>query len=340
MSAMQNKSPLYPLPTGQFVDMVGKVRIADIVYRFIDDNEYVNSSYERYSNTTTAGLSSINGQGYAGESQQSFLARIQVLGLAFMENDINGSKLFNIHCGGLYTVVNTGNEDICAGDWVIVYAPRMDEIKEGGRGEDADANGVITLWLKPYHPAIHQNTPRHIYSCLTRLNSGFGVHSTKEGKSYLPEYEDQCNHLFDSLLDTGMIFVEFLKRHGLIEFKIESTKNDSAKLYAPLFEKLGHTRFYKESLVDSILRQEMLNAFFLAQLTRKTDDYDDANYFSGQSDDHKLLRNCQLEAISIALAEQARFIHTITKNIIGKAVTSMAPKKNGQLQLCSYICAK
>lgn len=340
IAAMQNKSPLYPLPGGQFQEMVGRVRVADVVYKFIDDNDYLQSSYNRNMNATTSGLSSINGQGYAGESQHSFLSRIQVLGLAFMENDKNGSKLFNIHCGGLYTVVNTGNEDLVAGGWVMVYAPRLDEVKEGGRGEDADANGLITLWLKPYHPEIHRNTPKHLYHCLTRLNMGKDIHTTADGKAYLPEYEDQCNDIFDSFLDIGLIFTEYLRTSGLIKLEVDGKEIESVRLYSNILEKLGHRRFYNIKNLNSLKRQELLNAFFLPQLTRKTTDYDEANYFYGTDEDSKNLRGCQLEAVSIALVTQARFIHTITKNIIGKCITSMAPKENGQLQLCAYIGSK
>lgn len=333
IAAFQNKSPKYPLPKGAFAEYVGLVRVADIVYCFIDANQYVQASYERYANATTVGLSSINGQGDINETEESFMSRIQVLGLAFMETDVNKSKLFNIHCGGLYTVMNLSNVDIVAGNWLIVYAPTPAEAAEGGRGEEPDMNGVMTLWFKPYHPEIHRFTSRQIFACLTQRTQGPDVHTTMDGKLYLPEYEQTCDHLFDSFLSIGIVVTEFLRQANVIQLAGAGSAEDT---YIKFMAAVGHTRFYNTRNTNALLRQELLNALFLSVVRRNSDEYETANLFPNE----KRLRDCQMEATDVALVSMARFIHTITKNIIGKAITSMGPKKNGQMQLCSYIGGK
>ena len=334
IAAMNNKSPKWPLPKGVFLSSVGTVRVADVVWNYTDANQYVQSNYERYANTTTVGLSSINGQGNVNESEATFLSRIQILGLAFMENDVNNSKLFNIHCGGLYTVMNLSNVDIVAGNWLIVYAPSPSEVAEGGRGEDADLNGVMTLWFKPYHPEIHRFTPRQIYACLTQRNLGPDVHTTLDGKLFLPEYETLCDDIFDSCLNIGLVFVEALRGYGIVKMEDETAKPGDT--YNTFMEAVGHKRFFSRNRANPETRQQMINAFFLPAVKRNSDDFDMANFFAND----KRLRECQMEATDVALVSMARFIQTITKNIIGKAITSMGPKKNGQMQLCSYIGGK
>ena len=73
ITATSNKNPLYPMPVGQYSDKVAKVRRADIVYRFIDEVEYVETSYTRHNNATVTGIAALNGQGIYGENQQDFM---------------------------------------------------------------------------------------------------------------------------------------------------------------------------------------------------------------------------------------------------------------------------
>jgi len=339
-NATTNTAPKYPLPGSHYLDYVGKVRQADVVYRFIDQHEFVEGGSERYTNTTVSGLSSLNGQGISGESEAAFMRRVQVLGLAFQDNEQNGSTRFNIHCGGIYTVVNNGNKNIPAGCWVRVRAPRLDELREGGRGEDADANGVVTLWLEPYYPEVHQATPTQIWHCLSRINSGPNIHTTRGGKHYMPEYEDMCRALFDSFLDVGLVLIEFLVRKGTLAWAGEGADRPSPMVLSALMGLLGHDRFRTNATANPILRQELVDAFFLAQLNRASEEYSEANFFSGRTEAERTLHECQMEGSGIAIDAFSRFIHTLTKDIIGRAVTSMAPKKNGQLHVLSYTGSK
>lgn len=333
IAAFNNPSPKWPLPRGATLPKVGQVRIADIVYALIDGNQYMQSQYERYSNTDVIGLSSINGQGRADQTKEQFLARVQPLGLAFMPNDQNGSKRFNIHCGGLYTICNVSNVDIVAGNWLMIYAPDPTEASQGGRGEEDDANGLITLWLKPYHPEIHRMHPPQIYQCLTRRAMGDDVHTTGDGRQWLVEYENTCDDLFDAFLGIGASFAKYLVDADVLE-AAQGANVDSS--LAEVMQAAGHKSFYSAQYLNNDVRQQLINLFFLGQVGVKTAEYAEANVFSK----HKQLGQAQRTAPTMMLVSIARFIHTVTKNIMGKAVTSMAPKKNGSFQLSSYMCGK
>lgn len=341
IAAMQNKNARYPLPSGQSLEMVGRVRRAAIVYRLVDENDYLENSFERYSNTTVAGLTALNGQGHANESQASFMSRIQVIGIAQQETEQNGSKLFNIHIGGVYTMINNSDRDIAAGDWLMAYAPRPDEVKQGGRGKEHDANGYVELWMVPYDPSIHQATSAHIYACLSEHNIERDARTnTMDTGAYLQEYVSMCDHLLDSFMDLGLIFVEFMVKNNLVTVNGAATDAQRHTIYANLLTQLGNTQFYTQHGTQPALRQQYLEALFLDRLVQKGDIYKRANYFPGNDKQQRTLRECQLEAVSLGLTEQANFVHSITKHVFAKAITSAAPKKNLQVQLCSMIGCK
>ncbi len=334
IAAFNNPSPKWPLPRGATLAKVGTVRVADVVYALIDGNQYMQSQYERYSNTDVVGLSSINGQGRADQTEAQFLARVQPLGLAFMPNDENSSKRFNIHCGGLYTIMNVSNVDIVAGNWLMIYAPTPQEASEGGRGLEDDANGLVTLWLKPYFPEIHRLHPPQIYACLTRRAMGGDVHTSSDGRAYLVEYGNTCDDLFDAFLGIGVAFVKYLTEAG--EVRTTRASGDMDALLSEVMQTAGHKAFYSAQYANNDVRQQLINLFFLAQVRAKTPEHEEANGFST----HKQLAEAQRRAPTMMFVSIARFLHTINKNIMGKAITSMAPKKNGNMQLCSYMCGR
>lgn len=328
IAAMTNKTAKYPLPSGQSLEMVGRVRRAALVYRLIDENDYLENSFERYSNATVAGLTSINGQGQAADSQMAFMRRIQVIGIAQQDTEENGSKLFNIHIGGVYTMVNNSNRDIVAGDWLRAYAPRTDEVKQGGRNKEHDQNGYLELWMVPYKASDHQVTSAHMYACLTQ----------NDGKVYMEEYTEMCDKLLDSFMALGVIFVEFMFNRQLVDVK--GPNKDRVALYAGLLAELGHSNFLSKSSTKQDLRKELLDALFIDRLVQKGPTYERANYFPGKDTNSQILRDCQFEAVSLGTVTMAEFVHDISRHVFGKAVTSMAPKKNGQVQLCSMIGCK
>lgn len=350
ISAQRNATPFYPMPSGSATELVGRTRNTAIVYRLIDEEGYLSNSYQRPSNTAVAGLSSLNGQGQAGESQAQFMSRIAPIGIANQDTEVNGSSLFNIYVGGIHTVINNSNRDIVAGDWIMAYNPRPEEVSQGGRGKEADANGYVELWMVPYHPSIHQITTAHIYQCLTMRYNDRGKSHAVQGRQYLQEYETMCDHLLDSFMDFGLIFTEFLATRGFItvnkdEMSGTPTGNldERATAYAKLFSRLDHSHFTSKKQIEPELRKALVDAFFVTRLSTKDATEGKSDFFVSKTKtdiDMRKLRDCQREASSICLMETTRFAHTITKNVIGKATTSAAPKKNFNLQLCSMIGCK
>lgn len=353
-AATRNTNPKYTLPSGQSAQMVGLTRRAALVYRPIDENNYLGGFGSRGDNTTVMGLTALNGQGHAGESQASFMSRIQVIGIAQQDTENNGSKRFNIHIGGMYTMINNSNRDIVAGDWLMAYAPRADEIKQGGRGKEHDANGYLELWMVPYHPSIHQVTTANIYQCLSlRYNdrNPSRPHSVN-GKEYIEEYETMCDILLDSFMDIGITFLEFLASSNVITVNknlqagtgAAANRKERAEAYAKLLARLDHSHFMSKDQKVPEDRKRLIDSLFVERLSQKDKEGNDVDYFDfpimQQSSTTKKLRDSQMGGVAKGLVEMARLNHTITKNVFGKALTSAAPKKNLNVQLCSMIGCK
>lgn len=353
ITAANRPNPYYPAPVGQFMDWYGKMRQADVVWRFIDEHASSMTSHynSSYSNATVTGLVCINGQGTKArypdvnsrrgkqllDQNELFLSRIDILGLADMPNKDNDSPLFNIHCGGTQTITNISNVNIRAGDWLIAYAPRLDEIAEGGRREDADNNGVITLWLKPYSPSQHQNTPRQILHCLTEMVDADRKGAELSRNSFLPEYADQCDRLFEAIVNIGLTFTKWADNNGLAF--------NNPKDYTELMMRLGHQRNYSANPAaqDFDLKQSLIDTMFVTGFPTGTNDYNVHKKGASTTDLTKeeiVLNQCQRQGVSLMLNEIARFIHTVTKNIVGKALTSMEPGKDGLFQHASYSGCK
>ena len=265
------KDPLYDPPQGQYIDMVSKVRVADVVYRFVDDYDRVQTGFERTSTLTVTGLSSLNGQGYRSDEKNmsAFMRRIQPMGLAFMENDKNGSSVFNIHTGGLYTIVNLSNQYIGAGDWLMAYAPRRAEVKEGGRGEDADRNGVVTLWLIPYRPEIHQITPHGIHTCLIEGLSRESDMPRHDMKTYIADYEHMCNAYLDSLMIVGMVYTELFLGFAQGGGGVGAGVLERAVQHQDFLATVGHGDFMDRTKLDIVARERMIDGIFVSALGSK-----------------------------------------------------------------------
>lgn len=336
ISASNKVNPYYPPPKGQFHNWYGKMRYADIAWRFIDEHagSCASTYNNQYSNATVTAMVAINGQGTKAKAPSSrkarhvnqnefFLSRINILGLVDAPNDENESPLFNIHCGGIQTITNISNVNIRAGDWLIAYAPRLEEVGEGGRRQDADNNGVMTLWLKPYSPSDNANTPPQILQCLTEVNESDAKGIKFNRTECLPEYVDQCERLFESFVNIGVTFMKWVqtKEAG----KGDLTNSDFMDIIATL----GHQQNYNAGKVNYKARQSLTDALF-ACVTHE-------DLFSNADSNGKKLNKIQRQGVSLALAEQARYIHGVTKNIMGKALTSMEPGQDGMFQHCSYM---
>lgn len=340
ISAMHGNG-YYPLPSGSSREMVGRTRRAAVAYRLIDDNDHLDGVSNANSDSTVAAITCLNGAGRPNDTPATLLSRIEPIGIVQQETELNGDRRFNIHIGGQYTMINNSNRDIVAGDWLMIYAPSLTEMKQGGRGKMHDENGYVELWLVPYHPSIHKAQPAQMYACLTQLCASDSTHTSLDGKAYLPAYEEMCEHIMDSFMDVGITFIEYLRYLGALNrITLLATDEDRAKFYANLLGMLGHSQFFTKTGMDRNARQECLNAFFLERLStsKNNEAYKKANFFPGDDPASRKMRQCQLDGVSLGMTEQASFNFDTTKNIMGKAVTSAAPKKNYQIQLTSYAC--
>jgi hypothetical protein len=312
------------------------MRNGDLVWRHTAQHASSMSAHynSSYGNTTVVGMVSLNGQGDGAgilgkrrhlDQNELFLSKIDILGIADFANDENEGQLFNIHCGGTQTLTNVCNVNWRAGDWLIAYAPRLEELSEGGRGQDADNNGVITLWLKPYDVSAHKNTPVQILHCLTEVNTSESRGLELNRSSFIPEYADQCERLLESMINIGITFMKWTqKAKGGVPVDTQD--------YVELLRELGHRSFYATGEQNFDLKQSLVDHLFACAVPTGSD----KNNCFGNSSLEKSLNHCQRQGVSLALFEQARFIKTVTKNIVGKALTSTEPGRDGLFQHRAY----
>lgn len=300
-----NRHPLYPIPNGQYLEMMRKARRGDIVWAYSNEHHVGNlmkssSQLPNIETDTIEGLVSINGHGQADkkETNHEFLSRIYPLGIAFMENDKNETDRFNCHVGGIDTICNNGNQRINAGDWVMAYAPSRDEVETyaGGRGEEADKNGVLTLWYVPYRPQDHKFTCNNIQKCLL---------------------ETKNNKFTSQFKEASMLMMrELIKCAIATQAAIENT---NPKLWSDLQAKsktAGFDSYLRELTTDDTNGPTNLMKNLVPALCSNTAK--------------------QISPVGNMLIAQAWLIKNVTKNIMGKAVTSADPRKNFEIQQMRY----
>jgi len=329
-NALYNQNPYYPLPIGMSMPDIEIVRKGDIIFTLIDNsqgNYQLSTTYNNTGdNTTVPAIAALNGQGIYGEPD--IMSKILPLGLAFEENERNKETRFNGHVGGIHTVLNTGNENINAGDWVMAYAPTMEEVESqsGGRGKIADKNKLITLWFKPYRPNIHKlSAPKQILTCLT---------GSKPDNHYLPSYVTACKSLIDASLDIGILFLNDVLKdlsQDDLDALTGNDKNDKEAVLIKLMRQYGHTEYYEknskpEKVLSNKKRQSFINQLFIP--------YSDK--INNQFKDPSLHRN-QADAISLFINSTAHFYHDVAKNVLWRAVTSARPKENFNVHCSAYM---
>lgn len=323
INAIYNQNPLYPMPSGMTIQDIETVRKGEIVYRIIDNSGgSISTNYNNTGdNTTVCALSSLNGQGTKGDT--NIMSKILPIGLSYMETEFSKEARFNIHVGGIHTTINNGPDVINAGDWVMAYAPTLDEVnmQSGGRGKIADKNRLITLWFKPYRTKEHRMTSKQIYNCLKDENN---IQS-----SYLPSYKTACKSLVDACIDISMVIINTANDQGLLGNLNSPNKEE---VYTNLMKRLGHSEYMEKNDKSgksnaSATRSTIIDRLFVP--------------YSGNSNllfDKKsaALNRSQSDSIGLFLESNAVFYHDVEKNIIGKAVTSARPKDNFNIQLRSY----
>ena len=366
-SAENNINPLYDMPTGQYWDAIKTVSKGDIIYR-MTSSVPVDMNIFRSDNTSVPGISALNGQGTKGESNHQFMERIDIIGVAFMENDVNKSARYNIHTGGIETVPNNGNEPIRMGDWVIAYAPDVDEVSRGGKKGEAEKNGVLKLWYKPYKPEIHKLNTSNIYRCLTE-DYGYDLPGILR-YNQMNEFKDTCKEFYDSILGMGILVHKTIQNRATTsvkvgdgtlsiedgmariraEMKIPPTTNDPHQdennRIAEFLSVMGHSQFTdteRPHLFPEI-RQRFLDTLFnehaphtgeiriKAKLFRKLV----KNMHPATDDNYTKLQRIQSEAVGSYVWASANFFHMIVNRIMGKAVTPADPGYDFDIQFTKY----
>jgi hypothetical protein len=309
----KNPKPYYPIPVGQYQAMMEKGRRCDIVWTKMDANSNYNhrgglsvSSYMGPGNVDSDAVHaivSINGQGTEGKGydNHTFMESVQPLGIMLMDNEKNETDRFNLHFGGLETVVNMGNEYIPAGVWVMAYAPSREELNLGGRGEDADKNGVCTLWMKPYKPEHHKWTCGNVRKCLQ---------NSSPDNPFTKNFKETCNKVFSTSMDEAMIIQEELDKHpNERNAMVNAFRGGNRAAYSAA----------KEKAMAKIKDEYARRVFSLSSGEMRSHN----KALSENPGEHRLVAEAQL-------------LHVQLKNIMGKAITGGGKKENFDLLLAAY----
>lgn len=328
--AVYNQAPLYPMPHGMTVQDIETVRRGDIVYNIIQENrsnQLTTSNYNSSNdNTTVSALSSLNGQGTKG--QRNIMQKILPMGLAYMETDVNKEPRYNIHIGGVHTTINNGDRVINTGDWVMAYAPTVDEVERGsgGRGKIADKNKLVTLWFRPYDPSIHKVSPKQIYECLKQIEAG-----NDRDSDYLESYKTQCKSFVDSSLNMSMVVMNAVSKNPSLMNQLRNldpnNKGSKVKFFTEMMQTFGHSGVQKDKkLKNDKARKDLIDDLFINHSDKK-----ERLFSKGELD------NIHADTAGLFLETQAVFHNDVVKNVKWKATSGARPKENINLQFAAYI---
>lgn len=299
--ARQSTNPLYKKATGSDSNNYSKITGGDIVYTESCNNGISMNTYSQNvsrANNKMKGVSVLNGQGK--DSNEAFIQKIQILGVAEMSNVDNSSQLYTILRGGIVQVTNNSNVTINPGDWIQAYAPTPEEARGGGKGKLSDRNGEITLWYKPYEPTEHALKSKQIYECLKES------HGKKDAD--LDQYALCCKKFKQSSIDKALVII----RSFYDEIKKETI--DPNRDVA--MEKIA-------KLLDDDKDKRIEKSLF-------------APYSGPTLPNNNDLKTRQLTCVDTFLTSASLLQNTTTNRVIGKALTGAAPKKDFILHIGRY----
>jgi len=331
---------LFPLATGVHAASVSEVRQGEIVYRFIGQASHGARTMRDgriTDNTSVAGLTSLCGQGWAGETAEALARRIQVDGI--VENGTNNSKTrrWNTLIGGVHTVRNNSIWPIAAGDRLIAHVPSPAEVaqarKDPGayRRTEAEIEGDVRLWYKPYEPALHRAQLRPMYRALTGPTS----HATEQHER---GYVRQCNALFDAACGISLVVIGKMWPH------IASIMTPGGPGPAPtaaqlkqMLDAMGYqTHLDKPGAKPVAMRGTLIDALFASVSQYENPAENPKLAPNDTSDEAVIVNRAQTDAMAIYLVETAQFIEELTNRIIGQAKTPARPGQDFSLELCNY----
>jgi hypothetical protein len=210
-----------------------------------------------------------------------------------------------VHFGGVITTVNNGSKRINAGDIVMAYAPSVAERLEGGRGEEVDKNGLMTLWYMPYKPQDHKWTCKNIQRALTEKDS-----------KLTPDFKKASETLIYEIIRAAVAVQKVFNENDANKKKwselVAKSNGNDGRGYMDSIKRLCKEDD-RGTIVNSKLLKDLVSV--LCEDDRKT----------------------KLEGpITTMVISHAWLVKNKTKDILGKAVTSADPGKNFEISLTSY----
>lgn len=344
-AACANKNPYHPL-NGKARAQLDIVKRGELVYRYHTressiDCLVVDPLYARRENAVIKGLTVINGQGDASQTNEDIARSIQVMGIAEMSNEANNKDVYNIITGGIHDVRNNGDETINVGDHVMWHYPSLAETgKGGGNLQTADEkNGVVTLWYKPYRPELHKSQPKQMLACLN---------DTQNARPYLAEYRRHCQQFVNSA--AGMAMVMLAQQLDDLRADLNNATLTSADILHAFLTRAGHSEF--KSLEPSMAaaanmiaarRAATRDALFVPF---STDSRNATPYLftpsamnsapKREQEKRRKLNDIQSSSTSLFLESSAALVHTITDRVIGIAKSTALPGYDFSLELSGY----
>lgn len=307
--ARQSASPLYARALGADSNNHHRAETGDIVFTMTrhqaslhalshDSNNGLNREHHR-----VFGMTRLNGLGTKGQTNTQFMQQISILGICENSNRSHPKAQFNIIRGGIVTGFNNGNETLYIDDWIMAYAPTREEISQGGKGKEADANGDLTLWYKPYNPHINRITTKSVYQCLKARDKQHMESFVTASEAFLSGAEKMALAIVSAVFD---------------KLPKGASKKDTLKAMEKSFEEVA-------------TRNRIIETLFPL--------YSDSNDNSKWIDPTNLkapINKKQAEGADEFIAACSYHFHNIVKNMVGKSLSHSRPKTNVDIQVGNY----
>lgn len=343
-AACVNKNPYHPVAgkARAALDTVGR---GELVYRYHTREEsidclVVDPLYARRENAVIKGITVVNGQGDASQTNEDIARSIQVMGIVEMSNEANNKDVYNIITGGIHDVRNNGDETINVGDHVMWHYPSHDDVGKGGGNlkTNEEKDGIVKLWYKPYKPEIHKNQPKQMLQCLN---------DTQNTRPYLAEYRRHCQQFINSA--SGMAMVMLAQQIDDLRADLQNNALTPADILNAFLTRAGHSEF--KTLDASMAASNMVgtrrastrDALFVPF---STDSRNATPYLFSpgtmnsvskrEQEKRRKLNDIQSSSTSLFLESSAALVHTITDRVIGQAKSTALPGYDFSLELSGY----
>jgi len=310
--ARREKAPYYPHASSTYSNNQSTINHGDIVFTLTRPNVTLNMG----SNSTNAirlqAVAILNGHGKASDGEEHghevFMENVTVLGIAEVPYTPNNQGYFNILRGGIFTVRNNSKWTIQVGDYLMAYAPKLCELKDGGAGKEADRYGEAKLWFKTFDPLCHSLCGKQVYRA---LRAG-------DNSGHLPKYVETCKAFMKSAKGIAMTVMaccfKKMKRDGLIAAGVDS---------APFLDAMVADM---ESAATTHNIEEKL--FVLYSGPRN-------DVVPGAQPKNKL-NKMQRESTDLFFTSASVLHHYVKKNVIGQAMSTADPQRNFSIQMINY----